>query len=602
MQKVEYSNQGVNQKIFIEEDGDFTAEQKAMLQAFYSRSTVSIEDRLETLGDTKEKIAESLKKFYIGYGHKSVGQGSDVVVFFEDVSILAAKMIQNNPLYAGQETSTRYYDFTERPFIDPINFHGFHGFIVALYKDILSLAKEALKETAAEDVKQAAIDARAFDIARAFLTPGFTTKLSWKGSFDNIQEHLTRLLFAPSDEVSKLASVTLAKLHSVYPNAFEHPEPVKARIEAEGSSFCFFDNTTAISTALKEKKKSIQVLSGDTSIFLYSFDSVLGLERADSKAFVLAENRKKNSMLPRNFAAYGTFTFEFDIDYGSYRDLQRHRNGICYFPSYSNQNTYHMNSWYMKQLNQLGILHKEVSGELKAKLSLLFSGQELFAYGYKPLTYADVIEQVCKSLIPKLKETLKSKPKLNLNGYSSNRFLSVEEQEAALMYYVPMGINLRAIMRYDLPQALYVAELRSGKTVHPTARSVAQCMLTAIKEKFKNIAIYGDSSPDEGINKRRGEQTILVDGKPIQDKPKLPVISAFVATEGSTEEHLLIVAVDSEHKVLSSHVSSSIHFGKTDIQAPFHQAIYKDKYPDGYTMIWLDKQPVEFKLSESNNP
>ena len=89
-------------------------EVRAMIQCFYSRSTMSIKDRVEELGDTEEKIKKNLKSYYVGYGHESIADCASITIFFEGISMLAAKAIQNNPLYNGQEGSTRYIDYSNQ--------------------------------------------------------------------------------------------------------------------------------------------------------------------------------------------------------------------------------------------------------------------------------------------------------------------------------------------------------------------------------------------------------------------------------------------------------------------------------------------------------
>lgn len=80
-------------------------ELKAMTMARYSRDVGSVMNRLPT----EEQIADSSKtkdnmqKYYIGYGHKSVGQLAGTDIFFEGVSQIAAKAIENHPLYNGQK-------------------------------------------------------------------------------------------------------------------------------------------------------------------------------------------------------------------------------------------------------------------------------------------------------------------------------------------------------------------------------------------------------------------------------------------------------------------------------------------------------------------
>ena len=90
---------------------------EAMLQALHSRSTGGIESHLRIL---EEKGAENfMEKFYVGYGHKSIGDCGSVTVFIEGVSMLAAKAVQDWRLYSGQEASTRYVDFSQQKFLNP---------------------------------------------------------------------------------------------------------------------------------------------------------------------------------------------------------------------------------------------------------------------------------------------------------------------------------------------------------------------------------------------------------------------------------------------------------------------------------------------------
>ena len=61
-----------------------------------------------------------MANFYVGYGHKSIGDCGTITLFIEGISMLAAKAIQDWPLYSGQEASTRYVDFSTQAFIDPV--------------------------------------------------------------------------------------------------------------------------------------------------------------------------------------------------------------------------------------------------------------------------------------------------------------------------------------------------------------------------------------------------------------------------------------------------------------------------------------------------
>jgi hypothetical protein len=70
-----------------------------------------------------------------------------------------------------------------------------------------------------------------------------------------------------------------------------------------------------------------------------------------------------------------------------------------------------------------------------------------------------------------------------------------------------MGFNVVCDVSYGLPAMIYVAELRSGKMVHPTLRAIAQKICLILKKKFPDLAVHGDFSLNDW-DIRRGLQDI----------------------------------------------------------------------------------------------
>lgn len=70
-------------------------EDEAMLQALYSRSAASVSEHLQKLAKTGS--GKFMEQFYVGYGHASIGDCGTTTLFFENVSTLAAKAIQDWP-------------------------------------------------------------------------------------------------------------------------------------------------------------------------------------------------------------------------------------------------------------------------------------------------------------------------------------------------------------------------------------------------------------------------------------------------------------------------------------------------------------------------
>ena len=80
--------------------------------------------------------------------------------------------------------------------------------------------------------------------------------------------------------------------------------------------------------------------------------------------------------------------------------------------------------------------------------------------------------------------------------------------EVTKQCYIAMGFNVSIEMTAPLPSAVYIAELRSGMTVHPTLRPIAQEIGKTLKKIIPGIALYIDEGPDEFSVKRGGQDIV----------------------------------------------------------------------------------------------
>jgi hypothetical protein len=140
------------------------------------------------------------------------------------------------------------------------------------------------------------------------------------------------------------------------------------------------------------------------------------------------------------------------MDFGSFRDIQRHRNGVCRMPLLTTK--FGFNSWYLEQLPE----------SLQAK---------------------------AEELIEKQAE------KINM----------MDLEPKYLQYYIALGFNVPCKVSYGLPATVYVVELRSGKAVHPTLRKIAHQMNQSLLEMFPGITLHSDLDQDDW-DARRGLQDI----------------------------------------------------------------------------------------------
>ena len=310
-----------------------TAEAEAMLQALHSRSVGGLKGHLEVLA--KRGADNFMKNFYVGYGHKSIGDCGTTSLFIEGVSLLVAKAIQDSPLYSGQEASTRYIDFNTQPFKNPLGTKEGEEILEAwrtFYQESMEPTKEYLRKQfplgEGEDagIYQKAISARAFDVLRGFLPAGATTNLAWHTNLRQAADKLMMLRHHPLLEVRQTADALEATLQKAFPNSFGH----KRYEETESyDEYCmrndyYYHDPACPEFAVSNNHIDPKLLPKET-----------------------LSKRPAKTELPKHLAEAGTMQFEFLLDFGSFRDLQRHRNGVCQIPLIDGH--YGLNPWYLDQ-------------------------------------------------------------------------------------------------------------------------------------------------------------------------------------------------------------------------------------------------------------
>ncbi len=419
---------------------EFGPEDTAMMQALYSRSPKSVSEHVEKVRSSGS--GKFMETFYVGYGHSSIADCGSTTLFIEDLSILADKAIQDWQLYSGQETSTRYIDMGKQAIIDPLktkeskeiieNWMDFYNKNQDEIQEYLKV-KYPKKEDEDETVYLKAIKARCFDISRGFLPAGITTQLSWHTNLRQAYDKISWLRHNPLEEVKEISENMLIKLREKYPNSFSQQKISEQEDYREYSS--------KKHSFLKPER--IAGLKIKTSIKNEDLDPFLDI----------IVKRPPKTGLPGFLGELGYITFEFNLDFGSFRDIQRHRNGICRMPLLTTELGF--NEWYLEQLPL----------NLKEKAIKLIADQ-------------------------------------------INRINELEASPELKQYYTAMGFNVFCRTTYNIPAALYVIELRSGKPVHPTLRKVAHQMHDAVLGQLPNLKFYCDLEPDDW-DYRRGLQDII---------------------------------------------------------------------------------------------
>ncbi len=423
--------------IFIYDE--FNPEDNAMLQALYSRSGQSVTahvDKVRASGSGK-----FMETFYVNYGHQSIADCGSTTVFIEGLSILADKAVQDSQMYSGQETSTRYIDMSKQPIIDPLNNEASKQ-IIKRWMDFYTGQQEIMAEhirqkypkKPEEDqaVYDKAIKARVFDSLRGFLPAGIATQLSWHTNLRQAYDKLALMRYHPLAEVREVAEGILKNLQEKYSHSFGHqkyPDQEKYR-EDMMTRYNYFQPLNPVAFACQTSIKNDELIKYQDII----------------------DERPIKTNLPVFLEDLGQITFNFNLDYGSFRDVQRHRHGVCRMPLLTTQIGF--NPWYLEQLPT----------ELRAGAEKLISEQIV------------AINQLATT--PEIKQ-----------------------------YYTALGFNVACQLTYGLPATVYVVELRSSRTVHPTLRQIAFQMHSALLEKFPSLKLHSDLSIDDW-DVRRGLQDI----------------------------------------------------------------------------------------------
>src|ERR1041385_3282261 len=82
---------------------------QAYALARYSRSAQGMLESIQEL--SAQKAEQFLNTFYFEYGHRSIADLAHLVFGLEQISILAAMAVVDEPVWDGQERSTRYQPF-----------------------------------------------------------------------------------------------------------------------------------------------------------------------------------------------------------------------------------------------------------------------------------------------------------------------------------------------------------------------------------------------------------------------------------------------------------------------------------------------------------
>lgn len=419
---------------------DVDPQDGAMMQALISRSSAPVAEHYEKV--QKSGSGKFMGKYYIGYGHPAIADCGAVTLYFERVSMLAAKALEQWPLFSGTELSSRYNELRAE---DCITVDSADGGTIAdiqagwfvLYRSVLQEVEPILVRAYPrhriedEGDYERAIKAKAFDIARGFLPAGSATNLSVHMNFRQWRTHLSFLLVHPLAEVRNIAKASWSLLHSLYPESFT---PYRDEI-GEWSKEVMGCAAYGILEGPGSPLVTIEHLH------LSNYHALKGM----------LSRRPKGAELPS--AIFGDtlqVRFEGPVDFGGFRDLQRHRNRLPVMPLIM-PNNFHQ--WYLERV-------PECIG------SAVITNTVGLSKGVQTLSNESEAQYAC-----------------------------------ALGHMVPYSASM------PLNAAVHMLEQRCGQDVHETVRLLTVPWTRQFSHLFPEVALYADLRPSV-FQVRRGQQTI----------------------------------------------------------------------------------------------
>ncbi len=432
---------------------------------------------LEMLGQKDEANMDYLMRvagkflgtWAIAYGHGSLKDSATFRAAVEDVSIIATKEIESARLAAFQETSTRYMNFSKQrffvdheircrpPIIGLLNMtRDFYVRAKSIIEDYVQ--KNTLAPTSSDPKEQKkltsawkkACEAKAFDSARYIIPAAMTTKLGMTCSAREAEHSITKCLSSPLKEVRDIGEALLKEGLKILPTLLGHASQneymMRYEIETNELSKLLLDNIVpddSKKVTLASYPEDLEDRLVASVLYTHSglpFKQVLAqvkmyTEKQKQIVFEKAlATRGPHDRMPREFEE-GELVWDIDIDYGAYRDVQRHRIGT----------------------------------QLKQMLTTL--------HGFEtPRLIRDAgLEDEYESLMCKV-------------DIAYRDFSKTNPYEA--QYIVPLAFRIKDRAIFNPRQTAYFIELRSGVNGHESYRELALMMHGILKQIAPNFAQY----------------------------------------------------------------------------------------------------------------
>lgn len=412
----------------------------------------------------EDKSRQFHEKWIVGYGHSSIAEHAVLSVAIEGVSILATKVIEDNRLASYTEKSTRYQVFDRNTYYKPKKIMSSRlstvytdtaDFIMDTYTEIVPIMLAFFREKVPreadvpENIYHTRIKNMALDSCRYLLPVATLTNLGMTANARVLEHAIVKLMTHPLDEMREIgleikeaalgAAPTLVK----YTTFNQYIADTSAAMESVAEELLepTVRNTDKVELVEYDKDAELKLVSA--LLYRFSHQSYHQVKQTVQKMSAKDRERVIDMALARMGAhdrplrefEHVYYTFDILIDYGAFRDIQRHR--------------------ILTQTNQ------EITT----------------AHGYA------VPEAIVEAGLGERYHECMQKA---ASAYA--KIAATMPKEA--QYIVPFGFYKRVLITCNLRELYHFIKLRTGATSHLSYKRVAQRMYELIKEKQPLLVKY----------------------------------------------------------------------------------------------------------------
>lgn len=413
----------------------------------------------------EDKSRQFHERWVVGYGHSSIAEHAILSLAIENVSILATKVLEDNRLCSFTEKSTRYQLFDRNRYYKPKKLMNSNlgklyeetaDYLLDTYNSLFPPMIEFWKkkypktDDVTDKLYEVRLNNKALDVLRYMLPVSVLTNLGMTVNARNLEHAIVKLLSHPLEEMREVGEDIKKAALEITPTLVKYTNYNKYIAETALDMEKLAEELVGSTKGDEEQKATLVEYDKDAenkivTSLLYRFSN-LPYSEIKNKVEKMSQTEKEKVIdeslckmekfdWPLREFEHVYYTFDVLMDYGTFRDLQRHR--IC------------------TQTNQgCTVAHGYCTPEVIVEVGL-----------------KDKYDECMERALEAYQKIYKKFPK--------------EAQ-----YIVPLAFRKRTLFTMNLRECHHLIKLRTTSVAHKSYKQIARQMYGEIKKVHPILAKY----------------------------------------------------------------------------------------------------------------